>query len=167
VTKGESFSCRHCGRVFFASRTRTSYTPAFCSRLCRNRACAHLGGCHEHSSEARAKIAEAKRGRRNPMYGRTGGSSPVWRGGRRKKEGYVLLRAGAGYDLEHRLVLAERIGRSLRSEERAHHVNEVKTDNRPENLWLWPDDASHSYWHSMRRNGHGLDRPMPAVELAA
>jgi hypothetical protein len=37
-------------------------------------------------------------------------------------------------ELQHRVVAAEKLGRELTSDEHAHHTNEVKTDNRPENL---------------------------------
>lgn len=49
---------------------------------------------------------------------------------------YAAMRIKTGGVLEHRLVMAEAIGRSLEPYETVHHINGDITDNRLENLQL-------------------------------
>src|SRR6516164_7232711 len=48
-----------------------------------------------------------------------------------------------GYVMEHRLVMALRIGRTLLRTECVNHINRNPRDNRPENLELYPTNGDH------------------------
>lgn len=52
--------------------------------------------------------------------------------------GYVLVRLKSGvWEAEHRMVMAQMLGRPLLPGESPHHKNGRREDNRPENLELW------------------------------
>ena len=104
-------ACLECGEAFEPRIRNGAPVTRFCGKTCSNR----------HTS----------RNRKSTKYRRltTRGYVEVW------KPGHPMAQK-SGYMMEHRLIMAEHLGRMLDPSEVVHHKNEVKTDNRIENLEL-------------------------------
>jgi DNA modification methylase len=120
-TPNHSIICESCGKSARVYRSPSAGAPRFCSVKC---------------------IGLAQHGAANPAY--SGGSHVG-------ANGYVSALAPdhpyanvRGYVYEHRLVMESLIGRLLAPEEVVHHRNQIRTDNRPENLQLLPNQAAHA-----------------------
>lgn len=53
------------------------------------------------------------------------------------KDGYRRITVDGECVMEHKHVMERRLGRRLRRDERVHHMNTQRDDNRDENLELW------------------------------
>lgn len=75
-------------------------------------------------------------------FDKTWKTNAKMQGSRRiRSDGYVLVKTNKTDWLpEHRVVMAEKIGRPLQATDRVHHKNGNRSDNRPENLELWTRD---------------------------
>lgn len=132
------FKCEVCGKEVKRYR-RSDSKMRFCSTSC--------GG------KSAIKIAI--------KVDKSGDKNPAWKGGVRHALGYVYIlhhnhpnSNDKGYVAEHRLVMEKKLGRYLKTEEKIHHINGIKSDNRIENLQLLNGQKEHMKFHDISYLGH-------------
>lgn len=158
LSKNASFInlCKQCGNELRATpQDRRLGRKQFCDNKCKG-----------------LFMSKHNRGENNPSYGKKAWNTGLlgyhsgdkhwnWKGGFRKNSnGYIEQYAPnhpaarhGGYVYQHRLVIEKSIGRFLRPEERIHHINKNKSDNRIENLKLFANDSEHLKYHAwLRKN---------------
>lgn len=76
-------------------------------------------------------------------------------------KGYVMIRdpIKKKYYLEHIKIVEDFIKCNLKKSEVIHHINENKTDNRIENLMIFPNPKAHQQFHNKIRQ-FGLTNPI-------
>lgn len=160
--------CPTCGEKFFAERSSHS-TPdglrIYCSKKCSKeglkngftKICINCGAeFYVNPSRARQRNEESCCSRKCQHEFYVNELCHSWKGGRytdrttgriqvlQQRPGYVSPYMG-----EHRLIASRSIGRMLERHEFVIHVNNIKTDNRPANLFICGSNSE----FSKRRQG--------------
>ena len=108
----------------------------------------------KHSKETLEKMSVAKKGKPCNFIKtkfKKGHKPFIYNGGYLRNDGYMFIHkpnhpfARDSYVMEHRLTMEKQISRYLTSEERVHHRNEIKNDNRIENLEIVSQDHHRTY----------------------
>ena len=125
-------TCKICGKSFYVKRK----TQKYCSKKCFG-------------------ISNASKywlGKKMPE--RSGKKHHNWKNGKAKNGAYIIILMPShpfcnshDYIMEHRLVMEKHLGRYLKPQERIHHINGIKDDNRISNLMLFPNQKAHFDFH--------------------
>lgn len=110
--------CPVCGKEFKLWRTKAEHRVT-CSFICKQKWC----------TSKRDGYAIRKDGKPGRRY--------------HTADGYIRIywpehpiANTRGHVIEHRIVMCEKLGRTILPHERVHHINGIRDDNRPENLEL-------------------------------
>lgn len=161
--------CDDCGaeRWYIRAHIRFLETNGRCRRCItiernkseQGRAASSRVGSYKRTNRIRKKQSDSARSHWTPEMRKTREreGNPAWTGGRVYHSGYIFIlmpehpRANnRGYVAEHILVAEKKLGRPILRGEVVHHDNEIKDDNRPENLIVMTPEE-HMRIHHQRR----------------
>ena len=108
------------------------------------------------SDEHKRKIGKAHKGKKRKQFSKEWraniskgliGNKRNWKGGKIQHKERWYIRKNGIYIAQTRLVMQEKLERKLKQKEIVHHINEIKSDDRIENLYLMRNRKQHSGYH--------------------
>ena len=158
-------NCLICNKQFFTKPSQIKNGDGkYCSKFCYHKS--WIG--RKHSQKTIAKMKKripSMLGKHLPQWLKdkiseslkkrqlVGSKNSNWKGGKRIDNGYICIYkpdhpfANGNYVYEHRFIMEQHLGRYLKPEERVHHIDSNKINNRIENLILFANDSEHKKFH--------------------
>lgn len=158
--------CKNCGIEFRARRQTTCYCSKECMRQFVPKLISNARKGMKFTEEHKANLRKnhtrpmlgkkfSKEHREKIRLAKLGNKNPNWKGGKYiDSGGYILVMEKShpradkdGHIQEHILVAEKKIGRFINLPEVIHHINRIKTDNHPKNLYLFSNASEHRKCH--------------------
>ena len=102
------------------------------------------------SEKTKEKLSIFHKGKHPINEFQSGSKHPMWKGGIRKSKGRLFIykpnhpfATKQNYVRQSRLIAEKCLGRYLTREEVIHHINGIKDDDKPENLYLFAFQSKH------------------------
>lgn len=146
ILTGKIIPCKNCGKEVYRrpsllKRTKFSSCSKSCSMVINNK-----GRIPWNKGLKGSQVAWNK-GIENPSI--LLDKHPSWKGGRNKMStGYIRIRTvNKDYQLEHRVLIENKLGRKLLPSEVVHHIDFNKANNDLENLLVFDNQSAHIKHH--------------------
>lgn len=146
ILTGKIIPCKNCGKEVYRrpsllKRTKFSSCSKSCSMVINN-----IGRTPWNKGLKGVQTAWNK-GISNPSI--LLDKHPSWKGGRNlMNTGYIRLRTkNKDYQLEHRIVMEDKLGKKLLPNEVVHHIDFNKSNNSIENLLVFESQSAHAKYH--------------------
>lgn len=160
--KGRTVACPRCGKETYRTAAHLrKVKDSYCSRSCRAK--------YATGPLIRQHAANGK-GKKRPGKGLAGALNPAWKGGVTyfKKHGnykgvkyircpaeFISMARKDGYVMEHRIMVAQAIGRPLLRSEVVHHKDHDPAHNTLDNFQLFASNRDHKLYEH-----HGSPSPI-------